>query len=453
MSDEKKVAAVILAAGKGTRMKSAKHKVLHKIAGKPMIFHLMDTVKKTGCDKQVVVVGSGRDQIEAALDATDSNASLIVQEEQLGTGHAVMSALPALTGFGGDVVILFGDTPFISEETMARMLSERTSARQPAIVVLGFEAVNPGRYGRLVTSDNGLEKIVEYKDASDEERAITLCNSGMMVIDGEKIGGWLNGLSNDNAAGEYYLTDIIAAARADGETVAVVNADEAEVMGVNSRSDLAAAETAFQARVRERMMAAGVTLVDPMSTFFSHDTLIANDVFIEPNVVFGPGVEIETNVTIKAFSHLEGVQIEKGVSVGPFARLRPGARIGEDAKIGNFVEVKKADIQKGAKVSHLSYIGDAVVGEGANIGAGTITCNYDGFFKYKTEIGAGAFIGSNSALVAPVKIGDGAIVGAGSVISSEVDADSLGVTRAQQKSIKGFAASFRSKRLAEKGKK
>jgi bifunctional UDP-N-acetylglucosamine pyrophosphorylase/glucosamine-1-phosphate N-acetyltransferase len=453
MSDEQKVAAVILAAGKGTRMKSAKHKVLHEIAGKPMLFHLMDTVKKIGCDKQVVVVGSGRDQIETALDAADSNASLTVQKEQLGTGHAVMSALPALKGFSGDVVILFGDTPFISEETMARMLSERNAASQPAIVVLGFEAADPGRYGRLVTSAKGLEKIVEYKDASDEERAITLCNSGMMVIDGEKIGGWLNSLSNDNAAGEYYLTDIIAAARAYGESVAVVNADEAEVMGVNSRSDLAAAEAVFQDRVREQMMAAGVTLVDPVSTFFSHDTVIANDVHIEPNVVFGSGVEIEANVTIKAFSHLEGVQINKGASVGPFARLRPGARIGENAKIGNFVEVKKADIQSGAKVSHLSYIGDAVVGEDANIGAGTITCNYDGFFKYKTEIGAGAFIGSNSALVAPVKIGDGAIVGAGSVISSEVDADALGVTRAPQKSIKGFAASFRSKRLAEKGTK
>jgi bifunctional UDP-N-acetylglucosamine pyrophosphorylase/glucosamine-1-phosphate N-acetyltransferase len=446
------IAAVILAAGKGTRMKSTKHKVLHEIAAKPMLFHLMDTVQSLGCDQQVLIVGSGREQLENAVANTDYKAKFAVQEEQLGTGHAVMMAHDALTDFSGDVIILFGDTPFIPLDVMQKMLDvKNTSGEQPGIVVLGFEAVDPGRYGRLLlAADGSLERIVEYKDANEDERAITLCNSGMMVVDGDKLFDWLDSLSNDNAAGEYYLTDLVERARTGGVKTAVVTASESDVMGVNSRADLAAAEVAFQNKRRSDMMDAGVTLIDPETIYFASDTKIANDVVIEPNVYFGPGVTVNTGARIKAFSHLEGAVVGDGASVGPYARLRPGADIGAKAKIGNFVEVKKAQLGQGAKVSHLSYIGDAKVGKDANIGAGTITCNYDGFFKYQTIIGDGAFVGSNTALVAPVTVGDGAIVGAGSVISSDIDKDALGVTRAKQKQIDGFAAKFRSDRQAKK---
>ncbi|UTW54882.1 bifunctional UDP-N-acetylglucosamine diphosphorylase/glucosamine-1-phosphate N-acetyltransferase GlmU [Kordiimonas sp. SCSIO 12610] len=449
------IAAVILAAGKGTRMKSEKHKVLHDIAGQPMLFHLMDTVQGLGCSKQVLIVGSGREQLETAIAGADYSAEFAVQEEQLGTGHAVMMAEKSLSGFDGDVIILFGDTPFIPNSVMEQMLEAKNNkANKPGIVVLGFEAADPGKYGRLVLSSNGdLERIVEYKDATETERAISLCNSGMMVVDGAKLFKWLKELSNDNAAGEYYLTDLVACARADGSHAVVVNASEQDVMGVNSRADLAAAELAFQSKKRAEMMASGVTLIDPDTVYFANDTKIEADVIIEPNVFFGPNVHVSGGARIKAFSHLEGTTIGENASVGPFARLRPGAEIGDKAKIGNFVEVKKAKLGEGAKVSHLSYIGDAIVGDAANIGAGTITCNYDGFFKYQTVIGKEAFIGSNTALVAPVTVGDGAIVGAGSVISSDIDQDALGVTRAKQRQIDGFAAKFRSERLAKKEQK
>ncbi len=445
-------AAVILAAGQGTRMKSTKHKVLHEIAAKPMLFHLMDTVHLLGCEQQVLIIGSGREQVEEAVGTTEYKAKFAVQEEQLGTGHAVMMACNALEGCSGDVIILFGDTPFIPLEVMQKMLAAKNiEGEQPGIVVLGFDAENPGRYGRLVLAeDDSLERIVEYKDANDAERAITLCNSGMMVVDGDKLFEWLDSLSNDNAAGEYYLTDLVERARADGVKTVVVKAEEHDVMGVNSRADLAVAENAFQIKRRREMMNTGVTLIDPATVYFADDTKIANDVVIEPNVYFGPGVTVHNGARIKAFSHLEGAIVGEGASIGPYARLRPGADVGEKAKIGNFVEVKKAKLGNGAKVSHLSYIGDAQVGAGANIGAGTITCNYDGFFKYQTVVGDGAFIGSNTALVAPVTIGNGAIIGAGSVISSDIDIDALGVTRAKQKQIDGFAAKFRSDKLAKK---
>jgi len=446
---EKPIAAIILAAGKGTRMKSATHKVLHTIGGKPMLAHLLDTVARLQTKKTILVVGSGREQLEASFPERD----FVTQEEQLGTGHAARVAIDALPDFDGDYIVLFGDTPFIPLSVMQAM-AEASARPNTGVVVLGFTAKDPGRYGRLIKDDTGaLQKIVEYKDATEAERAVTLCNSGMMVINGSKAANWLAELKSDNAAGEYYLTDLVALARRDHMTATIVEAAEEDVMGINSREDLANAEAALQAKWRKAALDAGVTMTDPSTVYFSEDTELANDITIEPGVFFGPGVRVESGVTIKAYSHIEGATIKSGATVGPFARLRPGAEIGEDAKIGNFVEVKKADIQKGAKVSHLSYIGDATVGADANIGAGTITCNYDGFLKYRTEIGAGAFIGSNSALVAPVKIGDGAIVAAGSVMTKDVEADALAVARGKQREIKGYAAKFRTEKAAEKAKR
>jgi len=443
------LAAIILAAGKGTRMKSDLHKVLHPVGGKAMVGYLLDTVTQLKAEQTILVVGAGKEQLYAAYP----EAQFVTQTKQLGTGHAAKVALDAMGGFAGDVIILFGDTPFIPEHTMADMLiAMRTE--NTGIVVLGFTPEDPARYGRLVTGGDGsLERIVEYKDASSEERAIKLCNSGMMVLAGDKARDWLAELRSDNAAEEYYLTDLVALARKDSMKVVVVEAAEEDVMGINSREDLARAEAAQQERWRKQALEGGVTMTDPSTVYFSHDTEVAPDVTIEPGVFFGPGVRVESGVTIKAYSHIEGTVIHADAVVGPFARLRPGTEIGTGAKIGNFVEVKKADIHKGAKISHLSYIGDATIGEAANIGAGTITCNYDGFLKYKTEIGAGAFIGSNSALVAPVKVGDGAIVGAGSVMTKDVDADALALARGKQREITGYATKFREKKATEKAKK
>lgn len=438
------IAAVILAAGKGTRMKSTKHKVLHAVGGKPMLNHLLDSVDILGPARKIVVVGAAREQVEAAVSGCD----FVTQAEQLGTGHAVQVTKDALDGFAGDVIVLYGDVPFIPVGVMQAMIDARADA---AMVVLGFRPEDPAKYGRLVLgADGGLERIVEFKDATEAERAITLCNSGMMVIDGARLFDWLASLRNDNAAGEYYLTDLVEVARSDGHMVAVVEAAEEDVLGVNSRADLAHAEAFFQNKCRAQAMADGATLLDPATTYFSHDTRLGRDVIIEPGVFFGPGVTVGDSVTIKAYSHLEGTTVRAGASVGPFARLRPGADIGEGAKVGNFVEVKKATLDAGAKVSHLSYIGDASVGADSNIGAGTITCNYDGFLKYKTTIGAGAFIGSNSALVAPVTVGDGAIVGAGSVITGDVSADALALARGRQVEKEGFARAFRDEKAAEK---
>ncbi|MDX3900284.1 MAG: bifunctional UDP-N-acetylglucosamine diphosphorylase/glucosamine-1-phosphate N-acetyltransferase GlmU [Sphingobium sp.] len=427
-------------------MKSSLHKVLHPIAGRPMLLHLLASVAELEPERQVVVVGAGRDQVERAVEGT--GAVIAVQDRQLGTGHAVRQAHDALAGFAGDVLILYGDVPLVRAETMRAMLDRLNRGDDPRAVVLGFRPDDAAAYGRIIADGQGIiGKMVEYKDADEEERAVTLCNSGLMAARASDLFVLLDQIGNDNAAGEYYLPDIVMLP---GGQSAVIETDAWEVAGVNSRAELAGVEAAWQSRRRTEAMRDGVTLVAPETVFFAHDTVLGRDVTIEPNVVFGPGVAIAHDVVIHAFSHLEGARVESGAAVGPYARLRPGARIGAKAKIGNFVEVKKAVVEEGAKVSHLSYIGDATVGAGANIGAGTITCNYDGFFKYRTEIGAGAFIGSNSALVAPVKIGEGAIVAAGSVVTREVEADALCLVRPAQEGKPGWAARFRAKMQARK---
>lgn len=435
------VAAIILAAGKGTRMKSEQHKVLHKIAGRAMVEHVFAGTEDVNVAKRVLIVGDKREQLERYAD----KAQIVVQEPQLGTGHAVMQARSALEGFEGIALILYGDVPLIRPETLGAMiqtLSER--AETCAMVVLGFQAQDPGHYGRLITRDDGtLIAIREWKDATSSEKQIKLCNSGVMAVRTPLLFEMLAELTNENAAGEYYLTDIVAIADKKGMSAFVVEADEQEVLGVNSRLELAQLETLYQRQRRAAAMAEGATLIDPDSVFFSHDTILGRDVVIEPNVFFGPGIKVGNNVVIHAFSHLEGCMVADDAQIGPFARLRPGADIGAGAKVGNFVEIKKAALGAGAKANHLSYIGDAEVGAGANIGAGTITCNYDGFLKYRTEIGAGAFIGSNSALVAPVKIGDGAIIGAGSVITGDVENDALAVARGKEIKRAGWAKAFR----------
>ncbi len=440
------VAAIVLAAGKGTRMKSDLHKVLHPIAGKPMIRHLLDSVDAFSPDRKVLVVGAQREQLETALP----DVMFAVQDPQLGTGHAVLCARASLDGFSGDVLILYGDVPLVSVATMQRMISALTE-KSASIAVLVFEPADTAAYGRVEIDARGVvTKMVEYKDASAAERAIRTCNSGMMAVRGEHLFELLDKVDNKNAQQEYYLPDIVKLAAADGLQTVAVMAEEAEVAGVNSRADLAAMEHGWQQARRTQAMADGVTLLDPATVWFSHDTTLGRDVVIEPNVFFGPGVRVADAVTIRAHCHLEGCTIGTKSDIGPFARLRPGAELHARVKIGNFVEVKKSVLEAGAKVNHLSYIGDARIGAGANIGAGTITCNYDGFFKYKTDIGAGAFIGSNSSLVAPVKIGAGAIVGAGSVVARDVDADALGVTRATQASHEGWAARFRTRQQAKK---
>jgi bifunctional UDP-N-acetylglucosamine pyrophosphorylase/glucosamine-1-phosphate N-acetyltransferase len=444
---KRKTAVVVLAAGLGTRMRSDRPKVMHAIAGRPMIAHVLATVAALDPDQVVVVVGQGMDGVAKAV----APHRTVVQNPRLGTGHAVLAARPLLDGFVGDVVVVYGDTPLVSVETLGRMLAARRSAPEPAAVVLGFRPANPGDYGRLIESaGGGLEAIVEAKDATAAERAVGLCNSGVMALDGRRLFGLLDRVGNDNAKGEYYLTDIIGLARADGLPCAVVEGDEREFVGVNSRADLAAVEAIVQQRLRAQAMADGVTLIDPATVVFSHDTRLGRDTVVGPFVVFGPGVEVGDNVEILPFSHLEGARVAAGARIGPFARLRPGAAIAADAHIGNFVEIKNAAVESGAKVNHLTYIGDARVGAGANVGAGTITCNYDGFLKSHTDIGEGAFIGSNTCLVAPVKIGAGAIVGAGSAIAKDVPADSLALTRGPFTVLPNWAGRFRQKRAAEK---
>lgn len=443
------LAAIILAAGQGTRMKSARHKVLHPVAGHPMLLHLLAAVEELGAERKVVVVGAGRDQVEAAVAGHD--VAIAVQEHQLGTGHAVARAHDALGHFAGDVLILYGDVPLVSAATMRAMIDRLNRGDEPRAVVLGFRPEDPAAYGRIVADSRGvIEKMVEYKDASAQERAITLCNSGLMAVRASDLFVLLDAIGNDNAAGEYYLPDIVMLP---GATSAVIETEAEEVAGVNSRAELADVEAIWQRRRRAEAMKEGVTLIAPDSVFFSHDTKLGRDVVIEPHVIFGPGVTIEDDVTIHGFSHLEGAMVHKGSEIGPYARLRPGAEIGPEAKVGNFVEIKKAVLGEGAKANHLSYIGDATVGAGANIGAGTITCNYDGFFKYRTEIGAGAFIGSNSALVAPVKIGEDAIVGAGSVVTQDVPAGALALTRGKQEAKPGWAKRFRTKMQERKARK
>ncbi|MEG3174907.1 bifunctional UDP-N-acetylglucosamine diphosphorylase/glucosamine-1-phosphate N-acetyltransferase GlmU [Sphingomonas sp. RB3P16] len=445
------VAAIVLAAGKGTRMKSDLHKVLHPIAGRPMLLHLVDSIAQLSPAHTVVVTGAGREQVEAAVAPLGIATAL--QAEQLGTGHAVAQAEAALAGFDGDVLILYGDVPLVSTETLRAMLDRLNAGDAPATVVLGFRPADAGAYGRIIAHDGVIEKMVEFKDATEAERAVDLCNSGLMAVRSADLFALLARVGNDNAAGEYYLPDIVMLAAADGRRSAVIETDAREVAGVNSRAELAVVEADWQAQRRARAMADGATLIAPETVWFAHDTQIGRDVLIEPNVVFGPGVTVADGVVLHAFSHIEGAKIGAKAEVGPFARLRPGAVMGEKSKIGNFVEMKKAVLGAGAKASHLTYLGDAEVGAGANIGAGTITCNYDGFFKYRTIIGEGAFIGSNSALVAPVTIGAGAIVAAGSVITADVAADALALVRPPQVAKPGWAKRFRDAMTAKKAGK
>jgi len=437
-------AAIVLAAGLGTRMKSRHPKVMHPLAGRPLVAHVVATLEDLAPAEVVVVAPPESDAVAQAV----APHPCVPQAERLGTAHAVARARDALKGFEGTVLVLYGDTPLIRPETLTAMLEA-----DAAVVVLGFRAADPGMYGRLVVGDDGLERIVEARDASEVERAIDLCNSGVMAVDGRVLFDLIDRIGNDNAKGEFYLTDIVELARGDGLACAVAEGDEAELLGIDSRGDLAMAEALVQTELRARAMAEGATLIDPASVFLSFDTVLGQDVTVHPNVVFGPGVTVADDVEVRSFSHLEGCEISTGATVGPFARLRPGTRVGEGARVGNFVEAKNAVLAAGAKANHLAYLGDAEIGAGANVGAGTITCNYDGFQKHKTEIGEGAFIGSNSALVAPVRIGAGAIVGAGSTIVRNVPADALSVARAQQNDRTGVAKRIRDEKQAEKAAK
>ena len=430
------VALIILAAGKGTRMKSDLPKVLHSIAGAPLLIHAMKSGASLEPDRTVIVAGHGAQAVEAAAKDWSDDAEVVLQTEQLGTGHAVAQAAAALDGFEGDAIVLYGDTPFIQPETLEAMLAART---EHDVVVLGFNAADPGKYGRLIMNGGALEKIVEFKDASGEERAVTLCNSGVICAKSDVLSELVSAVSDDNAAGEYYLTDIIGIARSKGLSATVVECAEAETMGINSRAELADGEVAFQARARRAAMDNGVTLQAPDTVYFSHDTYVGSDTIIEPNVVFAVGVTVENNATIRAFSHLEGCHVSRGGVIGPYARLRPGAELAEDVKVGNFVEIKNAVIDTGAKVNHLSYIGDAHVGARTNIGAGTITCNYDGVLKHHTTIGEDVFIGSNTMLVAPVKLGRESMTATGTIVTHDVPDGDLAVGRVRQENKTGFA--------------
>ncbi|MBI1208447.1 MAG: bifunctional UDP-N-acetylglucosamine diphosphorylase/glucosamine-1-phosphate N-acetyltransferase GlmU [Azospirillum sp.] len=432
---DRSLACVILAAGKGTRMKSALPKVLHAVAGRPMVNHVLAALSTLKPERVVVVVGPEMPELAAAVAPHQT----VVQREQRGTADGVKAAAAALGDFSGDVLVLYGDTPLVRPETMAAMIAARRAAADPAVVVLGMRPAEPGAYGRLILNPTGgLERIVEYLDASPDERAVTLCNGGLMAFDGRRLWSLLARIGNDNAKEEYYLTDAIGLARADRAACAVVEVSEDELIGVNCRADLAMVERIVQRRLRLAAMAGGATLIDPETVHFSLDTSLGRDVVVHPFVVFGPGVSVGEGVEIRAFSHLERAQIAAGATIGPYARLRPGAEIGPGAHIGNFVEIKNARVDAGAKVNHLTYIGDASIGAKANIGAGTITCNYDGVAKHHTAIGAGAFIGSNASLVAPVTIGAGATIGAGSVITADVAPDALAVARGRQQSYAGW---------------
>jgi bifunctional UDP-N-acetylglucosamine pyrophosphorylase/glucosamine-1-phosphate N-acetyltransferase len=434
------LALVILAAGKGTRMKSALHKVLHPIAGRPMLEHLLASAAELRPERLVVVAGHGREQLESALGI---RATIVVQEPQLGTAHAVLQAREALAGFSGDVLVLYADVPFVRAGTMRAMLDRLHAPDSPSVAVLGFEPEDGLAYGRIIADQGRIVKMIEHKDANDAERACTLCNSGLLAARSDTLFALLERVGNDNAQGEFYLPDIVNIATLDGNTCAVVvTGDPGEVAGINSRAELAGAEARWQAIRRQQAMADGATLIAPETVWFAWDTTLGRDVTIEPHVFFGPGVSVADDVTIHAFCHIEGASIANSVEVGPYARLRPGAVLEEKSKIGNFVEMKKAVLGKGAKANHLTYLGDAEVGASANIGAGTITCNYDGYFKHKTVIGERAFIGSNSALIAPVKIGADAIVAAGSAVSRDVADGELRLVRAEQLVKPGWADRF-----------
>lgn len=454
------IALIVLAAGNSTRMKSARSKVLHEVGGRTLIGHVFATAAEAGVTRTVVVTGHDRDAVMAETKLHNPSATFALQDPPRGTGHAVSAALEAaedLKDFKGDVIVVFGDAPFLSVDDLRALQAGRVAGA--SVVILGFRTDEPEGYGRLIVSTEmvpgvfDLKAIVEQKEANEEQRAINFCNGGAMLIDGVHLAGLVGAIGNDNIKGEFYLTDAVEIAVARGLKAGAAEMAEDVVVGVDSRQDLAAAEALFQARARATHMANGVTLRDPATVYFSFDTKIGRDVVVGQNVVFAPGVEIADNVTVKPFSHLEGATVGEDVQLGPFARLRPEAVIGRGAKLGNFIEIKKSVIEEGAKVPHLSYIGDARVGAGSNIGAGTITCNYDGFNKYFTDIGASVFVGSNSALVAPVKIGDGANIAAGSIVTNEVPADALGVARGKQRNIDGWAPKYRAARKAEKDAK
>jgi bifunctional UDP-N-acetylglucosamine pyrophosphorylase/glucosamine-1-phosphate N-acetyltransferase len=427
---------IILAAGKGTRMESDLPKVLHHLAGAPMLLHVMKSSATLEPERLVIIAGHGADAVGAVARDYSETAQVVLQSEQLGTGHAVSQAKSALADCTGDVIVLYGDTPFVRPETLQALLAARKTAD---IVVLGFQAANAGRYGRLVMQGSAVSRIVEYKDASEQERAITFCNSGVICAKADVLFSLLEAVGNDNASKEYYLTDIVQLANDRNLSVTAVHCDEAETMGINSRAELAQAEASFQSRTRMEMMALGVSLTAPETVYFAYDTVLGRDSQVEPNVVFGPGVTVENGARIRAFSHLEGCHISSGAVVGPYARLRPGTELAENVRIGNFVEIKNARIEDGAKVNHLSYIGDANIGEASNIGAGTVTCNYDGVGKHHTEIGASVFIGSNTMLVAPVTVGDAAMTASGSVITKNVEPGALAIARSEQSNKPGLA--------------
>lgn len=444
---ERAVALIVLAAGQGSRMQSELPKVLHRLGGTALLAHALAAGRSLDPALVVVVAGHGADAVSRAVARLDPQAQVALQSEQLGTGHAVAQALPLLDGFDGRVVVLYGDTPFIAPETL-----EALAAHPADVVVLGFRAADPGRYGRLVADGDTLDRIVEYKDADEATRAITLCNSGVMAVDAGLLRDLVGQLSNDNAAGEYYLTDVVALARAQGRSAAVVTCDEAETLGINTRAELAAAEAAFQSRKRAEALENGVTMADPATVWFALDTHVGRDAIIGQNVVFGPGVTIESGAEILPFCHLEGCHVSAGATVGPFARLRPGAELGGDAHVGNFVEIKNAVLAEGVKVGHLTYLGDAEVGERTNIGAGTVTCNYDGVGKHRTVIGADAFIGSDTMLVAPVSVGARAMTGSGSVITRDVPDGALALGRARQVTKPGLAVRIMQALRAAKGR-
>ena len=445
------VAAVVLAAGKGTRMRSAMPKVLHPIGNAPMLHHALRYAATLAPERIAVVVGHGGDKVAAAAHTWRADIGITEQTEQLGTGHAVLSARAALDGFDGDLFVLFGDTPFIRPDTLQAMSDARQGAE---IVALGFEAPDPGRYGRFILGpDNTLEAIVEAKDATPAQLAIRTCNSGVMAGDCRTMLRLLDRIGNQNAQGEYYLTDVIGLARAEGLTCRAVLCDEVETLGINDRVQLAEAEAIFQDRARHAAMMGGATLVAPETVFFSLDTELGQDVTVHPNVVFGPGVRVGDNCEIKAFTHLEDTVLAADVKVGPFARSRGGTDLASGVRIGNFVEMKKARLGEGTKAGHLSYLGDAALGAGVNIGAGTITCNYDGADKHQTTIEDGAFIGVNTALIAPITVGQGAYVGTGTTLTKDVPPDALALARTAQENREGYARRLRDRIAARKRKK